>query len=205
MVSAACGSDDGGGVDPLAALPSLTDFPAGYSMIGNPESFASALPGPGERLAFTDERCRKLIEPPAGAGAGESVSSGVGSAVYLVYVVDAEQSVGDFADAARDCREIGASSERQTLALTQGTAPEAGADAIGYRYAGSQGVRGAGQPLVETPMVQERLVGQVGDRMVTASVTILSRTGEVVTDARIQAESEVLRAVFDRTVERLRD
>ncbi len=52
-------------------------------------------------------------------------------------------------------------------------------------------------------MVQERLVGRVGDRLVTAGVTILSRPGETVTDGQVQAESEVLRTVFDRTVERL--
>ncbi|WP_278264290.1 DUF5642 family protein [Nocardia sp. AG03] len=201
VVLAACGSDTGAGVDPLAALPPLADFPVGYSMIGAPESFDSALPGVGDRMAFDEERCRKLIEPPAGPGAGESVSSGMGSAVYLVYVVDTEQSVGDFADAVRECEVISASSQRQTLALTRGTAPDVGPDAVGYRYVGTQGVRADGQQLVDTPMVQERLVGQVGDWLVTASVTVLSRTGEAVTEAQIRPESEVLRTVFDRTIE----
>ncbi|MFC6012375.1 hypothetical protein [Nocardia lasii] len=202
VVAVGCASGAEGAVGALGALPSLGDFPAGYSLLGAPESFESALPAPDDRMAFGDERCRVLIEPPAGPGAGESVASGVGAGVYLLHIVESDRTVSEVASAVAECGEIRASSHQRSLALTRGTVTPATATTVGYRYRGTQGVRHE-QQMVETPMQQQRLVGRAGEYLVSMSVTVLARPGETLTEASIEAESEVLRTVFDRTLERL--
>lgn len=210
LSAAACQGSTETSADPLAALPKLSDFPAGYSMLGEPRQFDAAdqtpLPGVGPDMKYSDEACRVLIETPAGKGVGEAVSSSARAAVYMVQIVESDLRISDVDHAIGQCATIEGSSPEYSIRASITPLDKSGDDtpeSVGYRASTVQTVRGDDGRVAETPMVQERLVARVGDHVVTASVTIQANNGDAVSETGIDAESPVLRSVFDRTLERL--
>ncbi|MFF2088264.1 hypothetical protein ACFVVM_31160 [Nocardia sp. NPDC058176] len=204
-VVAACGGSTVP-IDPIDALPPLSEFPAGYRLIGEPREYDGTekvdVPGLDLDVRYTDESCRVLIDTPIGAGAGESVSS-VHRAVYLVQVTAADLDPAELGSAVDRCATVEGESSNYSLHMAITKIDSPGADTVGFRASGVQTVRSPSGTLTETVVVQDRLVGRVGEYVLTAAVSLNPITGTTVTDDEIAAESPVLRSIFDQTMRRL--
>ncbi|WP_043661075.1 hypothetical protein [Nocardia thailandica] len=192
------------GIVAMKSLPLLAEYPPGYSLLGTPQTFTAADPPAGAALTFTDEGCRSLLENPVGAGARESVVSGTSPAVFLVQVVQSDQPVAGLTNVLQHCADIEATARDRTVrfAMSAVAVPATAAtESVALRATGTQQVRAGEGQSPPTPVGQQRFVARVGRYVLSAMVMLQPPMSE----QELNAETEVLRQVYEIAVRRLVD